>query len=68
MLVHTDLPIGSFPYKATVKAAQLAVATAMTNVVTIDQDTFGTLGDNVHRNAVGLEALGNAIFNELKIN
>jgi hypothetical protein len=67
VLVHADLPIGTFPYKATVKTAQLAVAAAMSNVVTIDQDAFSSNPDNIHRDAAGYEALGNAEFELLKI-
>ena len=67
VLVHADLPIGTFPYKATVKAAQLAVAASLSNVVTIDQDAFGSNVDNIHRDASGYEALGNAVYELLKI-
>lgn len=68
VLVHTDLPIGTNPYKATVKAAQLSVAAAMDNVITINQDGCSSQVDDVHRDAAGYEELGRLIYEALKDN
>ena len=54
-------------YQETVRAAQVSVAAALSNIITIDPDAFALDPlDNTHYTAQGNEDLGNAIFNVLK--
>ena len=54
---QTNLPAGAL---ATVRAAQSAVADTVAKVTLIDTDTFGIQTDNLHFDAAGQQALGNA--------
>lgn len=56
-LIHTDLPIGTYPEKATVRTALTDVADARSNVVLIDCDDL-TTSDNIHLDGAGYETKG----------
>ena len=53
-------------YRTTVRAAQLSVAATLTNISTIDADSFSLQVDNVHYDASGYDSIGDATFNIIK--
>ena len=62
--IHNTLPSGTYTEKATVRAAQDAVAAADSNVEIINTDTYGLKVDNIHFNASGQQSLGSAFASE----
>lgn len=63
---HNTLPIGTYPHKATVRAAQEAVAAARADTVIIDTDSFEVGPDDVHFSPAGTESLSQACFDIMK--
>lgn len=56
--LHTSLPVGSYPYASTVRAAQVAVATADSYAVAVDTRDISLNVDNIHYDADGCLELG----------
>jgi hypothetical protein len=60
--------IGSFPYWATVRAAQTAVAAAMTNVKIVNQDNAEMNTDNTHYSPAGYATIAANILSVAQAN
>jgi len=59
--IHDTLPIGTYPYKATVRSAQQAFQST-SECYTIDTDSFSIGGDNVHFTATGFVSVGDSFY------
>jgi hypothetical protein len=55
----------SVPYRATVRAAQVAVAASVPGVVTFDTAAYGFESDNIHFSAAGQVSLGGDFFTRM---
>jgi len=58
MQLHNSLPIGTYPYFATVQTAKTNNDTAISNYTLITTSDLGLQGDNVHFSAAGYITLG----------
>jgi lysophospholipase L1-like esterase len=64
--IDARLPAAHFPFVATVRAAQVAIAEALPNCAWIDTDALSLQADGVHFDTAGVGALGAAMAAALR--